>query len=117
MDTRIMFLRNAPHPDHRLGSPCGCLAISVDRRNHRLSYQYSVLNPADQFNRKLARQLAIGRLVESPITIACPRSENLSMHNISWIVMSHLAGSKAPVRAIKAANNWLDAALYTDCEY
>jgi hypothetical protein len=102
MKTRIMFLRTVDN------TPCGCVAISLDRRNHRLNYQYSVQNPIDKFNRKLARQIALGRLIESPIPIPLIRDMEVNMHMISELVMSHLANSNAPKRAIKSAKQWLD---------
>lgn len=108
-NTRIMFLRDAND------RPVGCLAISVDRRNHRLNYGISVLNPADKFDRKVARQLAIGRLVEVPFTVALKRDEELNMHVISERVMKHVAyGSGAPSRAVKAAKYWLLYQGYSD---
>jgi hypothetical protein len=99
--TRIMFLRDANYV------PTGCLAINVDRKNHRLSYQFSVLNPADKFNRSVARQLALGRLLEKPIFVPLKRDEEINMHTISQSVMLHLSNSKSPGRAIKAAKFWL----------
>jgi hypothetical protein len=101
-NTRIMFLRDASY------RPVGCVAISLDRRNHRLNYGISVLNPADKFDRKLARQLAIGRLVEVPFMVALKRDEELNMHVISERVMKHVAyGAGAPSRAVRAAKLWL----------
>lgn len=105
-NTRIMFLRNEQY------SPCGCLAIRLDRRNHRVSYQYSVLNPKDTFDRQMARHLAIGRLIEKPITIPISRATEINMHVISFEVMAHLAKSDAPKRAKNAANMWLNTQEY-----
>lgn len=102
MNTRIMFLRDAQ--EH----PVGCVAISVDRKNHRLNYQMSVLNPSDRFDRKMARHLALGRLVEAPVSIPVKRGEELNMHDISTCVMKSIAQSKAPSRAVKAAKLWLN---------
>lgn len=98
---RIMYLRLAND------RPVGCVAISVDKRNHRIHYQVSALNPADRFDRKVARQLALGRLVESPLPVPLPRGEEVSMHLITEVVMRHLSKSNAPGRAIKAAKLWL----------
>lgn len=100
-DYRIQFLRNSS------SHPIGCLAISVNRLHGELSYQYSVLNPRDEFDRKIARQLALGRLVEKPIKLALPRDAN--MHEISTVVMSDLErSSTAPNRAVKSARLWLE---------
>jgi len=98
---RIMFLRDASF------RPVGCLAITIDSRNHRLNYQFSVLNPVDKFDRKMARHLALGRLVEAPISVPLPRNGEVSMHLISECVMVHLAESNAPNRAVRAAKLWL----------
>lgn len=99
-NTRIMFLRNSDY------TPCGCVAISIDRRNHRIDYQYSVLNPLDKFDRKMARHLALGRLVECPISTPLCRNSEVNMHIISEGVMEHLANSNAPKRAVRAAKLW-----------
>lgn len=100
-DYRIQFLRDASF------HPVGCVAISVNRLRGELQYQYSVLNPSDDFNRKLARQLALGRLVENPIKL--PLSRDANMHEISTVVMTDLEHSdNAPSRAVKAAKLWLN---------
>jgi len=96
-----MFLRDVK------GQPVGCLAIGLDRKKHHAVYQLSVLNPADRFNRKMARHLALGRLMETPVSIPLQRGKDLTKHHISNVVMSHLAKSKAPTRAVKAAKQWL----------
>lgn len=101
-NTRIQFLRDSQF------RPVGCLAINLDLRNHRLTYQMSVLNPADRFDRKVARQLALGRLVEAPVSVPLPRGKEFTMHDISEVVMRHVANSKAPGRARKAAKMWLN---------
>lgn len=104
-NVRHMFLRDASY------NPVGCLAIQLDRRNHRLNYQFSVLNPRDAFNRKLARQLALGRLVEEPFRVNLPRNREVSMHDVTHAVMFHLLNNgKAPTRAVKAAKFWLETA-------
>lgn len=101
MNKRIMFLRDSQY------RPVGCLAISVDRKSHRLNYQFSVLNPADPFDRKTARVLALGRLLDSPISVPLARGTKVNMHDVSHTVMSHLAKSNAPNRAVRAAKLWL----------
>lgn len=52
--------------------PMACVAFSdkISADTQQLEYGISVLHPKDQFNRKIARQLAIGRLIESPKKIA-----------------------------------------------
>jgi hypothetical protein len=102
MNKRIMFLRDNQY------RPVGCLAINVDRKNHRLNYQYSVLNPVDKFDRKEGRIRALGRLLDSPISIPFARGKAVTMHDVDLAVMSHLAKSNAPSRAIKAAKLWLE---------
>jgi len=101
MSNRIMFLRDANY------FPIGCLAINLDRKNRQLKYQYSVLHPSDYFDRKTARHLALGRMLDCPITIPMDRTKEVNMHDISNAVMTHLAASNAPTRAVKAAKLWL----------
>ena len=96
-----MYLRDSQN------RPVGCLAISLDRKRRVLSYQLSVRNPLDTFSKSLARQLAMGRLLDKPISMPYDRKGELSMHHITTTVMTHLAKSDAPARAIKAARLWL----------
>jgi hypothetical protein len=100
-DYRVMYLRSNE------GHPVGCLAILVNRKGAALSYGFSVLNPADKFDRKVARQLALGRLMEAPVTVNVMR-EDLNMHEITRNVMKSLViNRKTPARAVKAAKLWL----------
>lgn len=100
MSRRIMYLRSED------GHPVGCLAIQMNRAEGTVSYQLSVLNPRDRFNRAVARQLAIGRLVEEPLKLAVSKEAN--MHDISEAVMLDiLKWQDAPARAIKAAKIWV----------
>lgn len=100
MSRRIMYLRS------ETGHPVGCMAIQLNRHDGTLSYQLSVLNPRDQFNRAVARQLALGRLLEEPLKVKIDRES--TMHDISEAVMKDIVSFKdAPARAIKAAKLWL----------
>jgi hypothetical protein len=99
---RFMFLRDKQY------RPIGCVVMAVDRRNHRVNYQYSVLNPVDDFNRALARQIALGRLIEKPIKVPLYRGEEINIHLISEIVLTEIATGNAPSRAKKAALLWLN---------
>lgn len=101
MQTRVMFLRDIEN------KPVGCLSMIIDRKNHRVKYQYSVQNPVDHFDRKLARHLALGRLVDQPIVIPLPRNSDQNMTTITRLVMQDLSQLNAPSRAIKAAKLWL----------
>ena len=104
MSNRIMFLRD------RSNQPVGCIASSVNRKSWTISYQLSVLNPHDHFDRKMARRLAIGGLSEAPITIPIPYfgADELSSHIITRAIMEDLATRKSlPSRAVKSAKLWL----------
>lgn len=101
MENRIMFLRT------KSGSPEGCLAITINQSTKLVEYQYSVINASkDVFDRKTARELAVGRLFENPITVRL--RDSFTMYNISAAVMKNLSRRKAaPSRAVKAAKLWL----------
>lgn len=98
---RVMFLRDPS------GMPVGCLAIGLTRSRKTIKYQVSVLNPVDKFDRKLARQIALGRLMES--SYSAPSTNNIpDMHQISRDVMQHLSKNEdVPSRASRAAKRWL----------
>ncbi len=100
-DYRVMYLRNIK------GQPVGCLVIDVNRNSNTINYQLSVLNPADRFDRRVARQLALGRLMEDPIAIPMSRKD-ANMHVISAAVMKNLIIRKStPSRAVKSAKMWV----------
>lgn len=97
---RVMYLRSSD------GRPVGCVAMLVNRDTGVAQYQLSVLNPADYFDRKVARHLALGRLLEQPKAVSMLK--NASMHDVSRDVMTALVnGKNTPARALKAAKLWL----------
>jgi hypothetical protein len=96
---RIMYLRD------RKGAPIGCIAIDESVPGV-IGFQYSVLNPLDEFRRDVARQIAIGRLVTRPIKINVPA--NISRHEGAIRIMSEITKTVAcPSRARRAAQLWL----------
>lgn len=103
MSTRIAYLRSVT------GCPVGCLAIDVaasDVEGCTESYQLSVLNPVDKFDRSLARSIATGRLIKSPRVIKL--AEKANMHTVTKAVMSDLVSRKdIPNRAGRAASLWI----------
>lgn len=105
MNHRIMYLRD------RKGQPVGCVAIKVfrdtdDLYHNLIVYQVSVLNPLDRFDRAMARQLALGRMVEAPLTCHAPVEP--SMWETTQSVMRDIArDSGQPTRARQAAKLWL----------
>lgn len=104
---RFMYLRSNYEPRHK-SAPIGCVAIQVNDKG-RLSYQVSVCNPADNFDRAQARQLALGRLVEKPFDTIVPEV-NPTMHDITRAAMLALEkNGKVATRARKAATAWLDS--------
>jgi len=106
MDHRITYLRDPK------GNPVGCVAIRLSESRRLAIYQLSVLNPADRFNRSVARQLALGRMVEAPLTARLPydANGNVSKHTITEAVFRNIQDDhRAPARARKAARSWLRA--------
>jgi hypothetical protein len=99
MNYRVQYLRDLRN------HPVGCVVIKINRHENRVQYQLSVLNPADRFDRKVARQLALGRLTEAPLSTTLPKNAN--MHTITRAVMEHLKEQNVPSRAVKAAKFWL----------
>ena len=105
MEHRVQYLRDEN------GHLVGCIAIrehvAHDSERYALvEYRLSVRNPEDQFDKSVARQLALGRLVEAPFTVRVAARPN--MHEVSAAVMKDIArDSGAPSRARRAAKNWL----------
>jgi hypothetical protein len=110
---RFMFLRTSYEPLKK-STPLGCVAIALTDNKNRVTYQVSVCNPSDDFNRSQARQLALGRLIEKPKT-AIIGVVSPTMHDITRAVMLAVEkDSDVPSRARKAASTWLDAVLSYD---
>jgi hypothetical protein len=73
-------------------------------RGNVVSYQVSTLNPNDCFDRKTARHLAIGRLVESPFALDI---SNSNIHYTTRMIMNHIANNlELPKRSRTAARRW-----------
>ena len=103
MEHRVQYLRNSK------GQPVGCVAIKLHqtgKATNTVTYQVSVLNPDDQFNREVARQLALGRMVEKPCSVAVKRAA--SKFEITTAVFDQIQhDTRMPSRARKAAKMWL----------
>jgi hypothetical protein len=105
MKYRIFYMRD------KVKRPFGCVAIALDEKSKRVAYQLTTINPADtykdgSFDRKVARLMTMGRLVESPIELVIPK--HFSAHDITAAVMSDICSTKnAPSRSKKAAKRWL----------
>ncbi len=101
---KIMFLRSKDH-----NHPVGCIAIrlrGIKHDNVDIQYQLSTLSPTDRFDRKLARQLALGRLIESPITVSNVNASTI--HHLVKAIMQHISESFVfPKRSKAAAKHWL----------
>lgn len=105
MSHRVQYLKD------QNGRYVGCIAFQ-ERPAHKgaktvlVEYRVSTLNPTDTFDKDVARQLALGRVVEAPYTVRVPAGAN--MYEISRAVMADIADdSFAPSRARRAAKTWL----------
>jgi hypothetical protein len=69
-----------------------CIASNIDLEKKELSYQVSICNPVDVFDKPIARQLAIGRLVEKPIKFTF--NGELNAFAISKLILNHILSSQ-----------------------
>lgn len=101
---RVVYLRDSKR------NPIGCIATQLhqdENANFSVSYQYSVVNPKDQFKRDVARNVASIRLDKKPYSVALPSKP--SNHEVLREIMKALfADSHTPSRARKAARLWLN---------
>ena len=104
-NTSVMFLRD----ENR--KPVGCVAMQLSRNGKSIRYQFSTWNPVDKFDRALARQLALGRLLDKPLTLKAT-SPLKGRHAATALVMTQLVNDQSvPTRSKEAALRWLDEAL------
>jgi purine nucleoside permease len=105
MTYRVQYLKD------QNGHYVGCIAIKENlahkgAKTMVVEYRVSTVNPSDSFDKDVARQLAIGRLVEAPYTVRVKAGANL--YEISNVIMADItADSTAPSRTRRAAKNWL----------
>jgi hypothetical protein len=103
MSTRIIYLRSAN------GAAIGCVAFDSSKTSSVLKYQVSIQNPRDKFSRSLARQIALGRLIESPFSLDAVQEGTI--HDVVSKIMKDITqteGTKTfPARAVSAAKLWL----------
>jgi hypothetical protein len=105
MEHRVQYLKDAN------GHYVGCIAIkehatAPGERFTLVEYRLSVLNPDDSFDKDVARQLALGRMVEAPYTVRTAAHPNL--HEVSTSIMKDIVRDvNAPSRAKRAARLWL----------
>lgn len=100
MKYRIHYLLN------KFGHRVGCIAINLVPNSKKVEYQFAVHNPSDPYDPTQSMELAIGRLVDNPITLTVPK---VNMNEISTAVMKSIARDPAaPSRARKSAKNWLN---------
>lgn len=98
---RVIYLRD------KRNQIVGCCAVKLHREKLYAEYRISVLNPRDNFERSLGRQLALGRLVEAPFLVGIPSSD-CDLHEVFKAVMSDISKDTGePTRARKAADRWL----------
>jgi len=84
----------------------GCVVFSHDETEGLVQFQVSVAHPNDDFNKGHARQLALGRLIETPLSTYVPTSS--SIHEVTRIVMKSLSRDDfVPSRARRSAVAWL----------
>lgn len=95
---RIRYLRAV-----KSDNPAGCIAYAVSPDKTKIFYQVSVVAPPDQFSRKIAREIAIGRLKTNPAIIEMNPGSSATMS-----IMEHLRSNKdVPGRARKVARHWI----------
>lgn len=100
--TKTMYLRNAK------GHAVGCVVsrrVNSTIEQDLVEYEISVLNPVDKFNRKLGREIALGRLNTHPreLHISCKASGKQAARQILADIGGWPMGNSVPNRAIKAA--------------
>lgn len=99
---RYIYLRDTKQ------QPCACIAVVYNKKASTVSYALSVLNPRDRFNRKVARDLAVGRLVQKGVSIDLSQVKSINCHVISRQILSDLiTWEDLPSRARKSAKRWL----------
>jgi hypothetical protein len=116
-----MYLRDNNNPQGK-GNPIGCLAIGINDVPNGTStgkiicanifYQLSICHPNDKFDRQFGQSRAMGKLQGLPIYAGNIQEKEISIHQITSMVMSHVSKNKDfPVRIRQSAQRWLSGAM------
>lgn len=81
---RYFYLRD------RHDQPIACVAAMYFQKDKRLSYGLSVRNPLDHFNRKVARELAAGRLALYGVPLDLSDEPEVNCHTITRRILKDL---------------------------
>lgn len=99
------------------GTPVGCVVTSLAEDQKTISYQVTSHNPLDEYNRKIGRELAVGRLALHPIVVdlegVAPKRHAILRAVLLDIVEN---ASMFPIRLSKAADHWLTIHKYQEVE-
>lgn len=90
--------------------PVACIAVAFDRKRSTVSYNLSVLNPLDRFDRDVARDLAVGRLCRDPVKLDLSDTNEINSHVITRSILKDMLSwdtDLLPSRARKAGKRWL----------
>lgn len=107
---RFIYLRDQNKQPH------ACVAVAFNKKTKQVVYALSSLNPMDKFNREVARDLAVGRLLQRGNELDLSDLENPDCHTITRVILKDLLtldNDDLPSRARKLAKRW----LAKDAEY
>lgn len=93
------------------GFPVACIAIRIDRNSNTIYYGVSTVHPKDKnadYDRALARELAVGRLILTKKTVQYQGFKYNSLHDLMRLLVTHLISDKSlPKQTRKALMNWV----------
>lgn len=101
---RYLYIRN------KNKFPVACVAIKFDPEKNLINYGISTHCPKDNFNRKLARQIAKDRLdIRNQTINVFPEDNTTTFRGIIKALMTGLAQDETlPTRTRKAVRMWLN---------
>jgi hypothetical protein len=101
--------------------PVACLASTIitnEDNEKELYYQVSTHNPIDNYSKKVARNVAVGRLALTPRVVKLSNTNDITVdlttklcaHNITLVMMKDFLDTDSIISstaAIKAARKWV----------
>lgn len=104
-DFRYLYLKDENKFPHT------CVAFKIDRNTNKAFYGVSTVHPNDKgqnFDRKIARELAVGRLVLDQKNITFPTHQYNSVQDIMQFLIYALDDDKTlPKRTQRAIAAWI----------
>src|ERR1700743_2386937 len=114
MNYRFAYLREksivSPLGQELKGFPVACIAMVIDRNEHKVKYGLITIHPTDKisFSKEHGRSMAVERLHTQGKEVNIPKGDYSNIHDVIRLIVSDIADNEGtPSRTKRAAKRWI----------